>query len=766
MPYPTSARILLPLLLLVPKVAYAAREFSSWEDFDLDHPVCERPIALGIGKESFFEVANDVAGKREYNQLIRLFRDRKWSELEHGITTFRTTFESSPLREAVTFLEVQSLFDQDTTGVEDEDGRRAERKLRGALLLYPKSDFAPVLTATAGAHWLRTGNYQRSLAIYETGVNTFTQDPLYCTFLMGVAETQFLLRKWDVAEAAYDRVMATCVNFRLRAAALIRKVDLKWQQGKSGVVEGYEKLVADESPFIERFYQPTLANLGELLYRAGKWKEAGYFFDRYTTTERSQSDCMPYVAKRQADLAARMGDKPGKVTGRYLAVYDKFPKTDMGRFAYAHGLLTDPQLKPGGELDRRIRLVDAEVDSIGNEDLRSRIYVEKGLTLLDLGKIEAVNYLNNLRGKTRFVIDKGKTGDFIRHKLIGLLEAGKLAELDSPAIEKAIESVYSDWLKGTPSATWAVEFYAKIAGDSYAALVDKGELDAGLELLHRWQASPLWSPQGPPKAVRLKIGYHTLRALYLGGADSPLVLKVGQSRSILDSVVAPEYAILGWFAETLLQAKGSRDAREPASQVGALPSDQVTLYRLATAQGLRLSGDAKSAQGLLQTLDDPKWNSSILLERIELAKALGDGPRAFNLVKRRLTGADAATQKKLVAEMSEIVDTMKVWNMGGELLQTARATFSEPKDLGPYYHLAARALYESRQCKQAIPLFENAFKMTPDAPQAAGSHFRLGKCWLAEKKPEAARQEWSKAVQLKDSFWSPLAQSEMKLLAP
>jgi tetratricopeptide (TPR) repeat protein len=99
-------------------------------------------------------------------------------------------------------------------------------------------------------------------------------------------------------------------------------------------------------------------------------------------------------------------------------------------------------------------------------------------------------------------------------------------------------------------------------------------------------------------------------------------------------------------------------------------------------------------------------------------------------------------------------------------METARQTLSDPAELSAYYHQAARALFENKQCKRAIPIFENAFRMNPSAKQTASSRFRLGRCWLAAKRPEAARQEWLKAVALKDSFWSPLAQSEIALLSP
>lgn len=754
----------------MPGVAQAQREFMAWEEFDRPHPVCERSISLGIGREIFFEVANEVPGRDAYNLLIKAFRAHKWLDLDAGIAEFRTQFESSPLREPVAFLEVQAEFDRDRAGDEERE-KAAERKLRNTLLLYPKSDFGPAIAATAGAYWLRTGNTQRSLAIYELAEKNYPGNALSCTFAMGIAETHFLLRAWGPAEAAFDKVLKDCVNFRLRSAALIRKVDIAWLQEKPGVEAAYEKIIFDDNPFVERFYQPTLANLGEIKYRGGKWQEAEHFFQRYLKTERPDSPCRPFAMKRLADVAMHRGEKTPQVIGRYLAVHERWPKTDVGRFAYAHALLADPELKVGAELDRRIRIIDQDVDKVSLDTLRSRIFVEKGLTLLDLGQSSALSYLDKLRDKTPFDLSKGKAGEFIRNQIIRLAEAGKLADLDSPKIFAELEAVYANWLKGSEQAEWAVDFYGRTVARQTEKLAASGKLVDALDRLKIWRGSPLWPRDGVPRPLRLTVGSALLESLVIGGVDGDAALQIGEAGSQLKPFLEPEYRAVGWLAGILLKTKDAKGGwlrweRELASTAAGLPKDRVPLFRLASAVGLRHQKDYAGAEAALKGLQDPRWNPTIALERIALARAQGQGEKAYRLLADRLKAVAPDARKPVLKEMGETLEQTRLWSRAGDLVEAARAHLAEKEDLAEYYHIAGRAFSEDQRCGQAVPMLESGLRLSSSAKRSAESRFRLAKCLVSEKKPEAARMEWQKVIDMQDGFWSPLAQSELKLLKP
>ncbi len=768
--YPNSALFISSLLVLASSVANAGREFSHWEEFDLPNPVCERPISLGVGRESFFEIANDVPGQFEYNQIVGNYRNRKWEEMSQGIEDFRANFESNPLREAVAFIEVQALFEQ--AGESDEVREKlAEKKLRNTLLLYPKSEFAPVITATAAAYWLRTKNYQRSLGAYEAAAAGFPKNPLFCTYQMGIAENHFQLRQWKEAEFALQNVLKTCGNFRLRSAAVIRKADADWLQGKAPVEKEYERILSEENPFVERFYQPTLANLGEIKFGSGKWSEAKAYFDRYLQTEREESPCKPFVMKRLADISVQLSKPHGISTGLYLATFEKYPNTDVGRLAYAHALLSDPALKAGAELDRRIRIADEQAELIKDEAFRSRIYLEKGLTLLDLGHSSGLEYVSKLRGKTSYNFEQGHSGRFIRAKITKLFEAGDLVSLESEKAYSVLEQIGAEWLKGSEQEPWVAKTYSRISLADSLRKLESGKINDSAERLRLWQNSKYWPAGGPSKEVRSQIGNLLLRKVYLDDKEASEAFKINETRSAWAPVLEPDYKIVLWLAELSTGNKDSKKGwmkweRDLAATSQTLPKDQTDLFRLASARGLRWQGNYAAAAAALEGVKSPEWKKSLLEEKLALARVQHQGERVFELLKFKLESSDGATKKEVLKEMAQVVAEESLWSKAVELSDFAKNLISERTDLAVFYHLAGRALFETNRCKQALPYFENALRMNPESTQAAESRFRTGKCFLTENKKEAARQEWQKVVDLKDSFWSPLAQGEIKLLSP
>ena len=116
---------------------------------------------------------------------------------------------------------------------------------------------------------------------------------------------------------------------------------------------------------------------------------------------------MPYALKRMADIAFQSGEDWEKVAGLYLAVHDRAPLTDVGRFSYIHALLLGLKTLPKVEHGRRMKVIDGEIDLIKDEAFRELAYLEKGLARLDAGERSAVDYLVRLNQRTAFNLEKG-----------------------------------------------------------------------------------------------------------------------------------------------------------------------------------------------------------------------------------------------------------------------------------------------------------------------------------------------------------------------
>ena len=726
-------------------------------------------MPLGVGREGFFEIANDVPGKEGYNRLISQYRNRDWKQLDADAASFLESYEDSPLREAVTFLQVQTLFDR-ASGTDDHEIREAEKKLREALLLYPKSDFAPVMSATAASFWLRAGNFQRGLAMYEMALGQYPASPYRCTYLLGMGEANYLLRNFAGAEPFFNQVNNACEGARLKSAALLRLADMAYLQKKPHAVADYEKRLLIDSPFIERFYQPTLANLGEIRYQAGNFSEAEYFFKRYLKTERAKPDCAPYVTKRLADILWRNPAKRKTAIGGYLSVSELAPETDIGRFSRAHSLLIDPGLQAGAELQRRVRLVDEATEKIQDESLRSLLFVEKGLVLLQAGEPTAVAYLTSLKGKTPYAIEKGASGRFIRERILALAQEGVLTRDPRIPVEDVFAELNETWLKGTPESAQLRAAYEKIAVGQIAQFVEKAEWQKAIERIKQWQASPLWPGAELTSASREGVAAGFLRAVYQEGESGKVAALVETEKKALSAFFAPKYDIVFWLAALNLDTKrngggGLKWERQLASVAPSVGKSHATLFRLATASGLRRVGNFDGAAAALKGLSDPAWASAIWNEKLEIAQARNRTGEVLELRQEQLKAAKPEERDAILDKMRLAVVDGRYWKGAAVVLDSAKLYIQDRVKLAPYYLTAARCEFEQGRFKQAADAYETAFRLAPET-SSAEARFRLGKSLAKLGKTEAARLEWEKAAGVNDEFWSPLARSEVLLLTP
>src|SRR5262249_50892836 len=153
-------------ILCLASITFAQNEpgrFAFLKELNIDQSFCQGTIGLDVSNQYFVEIANDLPGRSEYNELIDAYHRKEWSKLEFGIANFRKLYESSPLIEAVAFLEVQAQFDQIDSGQTKIEN--VEKAMREVLLLYPKSQLAPVITAGAASYWMRTGLATKALAM-------------------------------------------------------------------------------------------------------------------------------------------------------------------------------------------------------------------------------------------------------------------------------------------------------------------------------------------------------------------------------------------------------------------------------------------------------------------------------------------------------------------------------------------------------------------------------------------------------------------------
>ena len=164
---------------------------------------------------------------------------------------------------------------------------------------------------------------------------------------------------------------------------MMRLADSRWLLKEPAAMGRYEKMIEDSQHFIQRFFPFAFYNIGEMKYLDRDYATSKFYFQEFLENEGPDGQCVPYAVKRVADIAFRQNEPWEKVVGMYLAVRDKAPLTDVGRFSYIHALLLGLRTFPKVEYTRRMKIIDEQIDLIKDEAFRETAYLEKGLALLD-----------------------------------------------------------------------------------------------------------------------------------------------------------------------------------------------------------------------------------------------------------------------------------------------------------------------------------------------------------------------------------------------
>jgi outer membrane protein assembly factor BamD (BamD/ComL family) len=769
-------------------VCAASREesFAQLPELNLLHPYCGGAANLSLSSEYFVEIANELPGKAEYNQLIQLYQGREWARLKASIDHFRKIYETSPLLEAVAFLEVQSEFDRferENIGTIND----AERLLREVLLLYPKSTLVPILNASIAGFWLRAGQYTKALAMYELGKREYKDHDLHCIYAFGSAEASYQIGDLSTGRPAFEDVLKKCQNPRVRVGAGIRLADMLLEKKPKEAKAAYEKIFYQNGPIINHFYPSLLFNMGEMKYREKQYASSRFFFTEYLRRRSKEETCQAYALKRLADIAYYGGEKRETAIGLYLSVREEVPRNDVARFSYIHGLLLELKKVNEPERERRIKVVDEELEKIKSEHFRALGYLEKGLALVEVGEKEALDYLVRLNQKTTFNLNNGALGSFVREKLLNILKADSEGAAAKPSRKEAlkdqrvlgpIESAFPIWLKSTSYEAKARELYSNFVIRRFKESLERKHLPAALDKLARWKNSELWPAKGPSTEQVAAVGIALTKyfSLFQDQKDEADLKEAAETLRRHETEVAP--FLTGDFGVILGAARRwAKDEKELATWLSKNSSNR----KLASLPG-KIPTEARFYLHLQQGLNF--WAGRRFKEAdAELRKVTSTSIRIPALQHRLRLYQDAEMFAEIVPlglevlplfpndQKSEFLPILlngatkaKQWKKANAILKLIEKMDLEDKELASFYYFAGRAQFEVSQCKESIRYYGRAMQLSPDAPEKIESKYRLAKCYLKEKRFTDAKKTWDEVAEVKDTFWSPLAQNELRMM--
>ncbi len=752
-------------LLFWPSQIYAL-DIALYRALDFPHPICGQRIQLNAAQETFVEIANPIVGVEGYNDLVRTYRSRNWESFDLKRDIFRKVHESSPLLEPLSYLMAQAAFER-TEPVDGERAKAAERQLRAALVLYPKSELAPVVSATMAEFWIRAGRYANALALYQSLRNQYPHHSLHCLFTVGAGEAAYLLGDRDGARAALQDATQVCRDPRLRLSAEIRLVDLVFDTDPKLAEAGYDRIIKNHSPRVEALHPPLFHNLGELRYRQGNFAAATYLFSRFLELNKDIEICAAQASKRVADTDFRSGVSLAKVAGAYSAVMESSPGTEIGRFSQLHALMLTLSSQSLAEQARRLRLLDEGMDQVQDPKMREVLYIEKGLAWLESGEFKSVAYLAKIPQA-----HEGELGRLVRIRVAAQLEKMVLRQgIDALS---SLESAFVPWIKDSPAEKTIGARYEGLVLKGFNERVALGDRGGALQLLEQWEASPYWSEVPFSTHASDQLAVVILADLFSAtAADSrdrenraTEYLKGKASwepffRLHNKAVVAALAAAVGDVVE-VQNSEAGEDSRSPASLPKTQPLRELTI--MARAMAAQRLGDEKEAERLLRQVKSKEREPMARENLLSLYLGSRRPNEALELALRGLAAASAEARAEQAQRALRIVNDGKLWDAGPRLLAQVAKLKLRPIDQAPFLFLAGRAAFEKKDYSRAALHYEKGLDSLTDGEPAAEARYRLGKSLLRLQRNAEARRVWQVLVQMEDSFWSPLAQNDLKLI--
>jgi len=158
--------------------------------------------------------------------------------------------------------------------------------------------------------------------------------------------------------------------------------------------------------------------------------------------------------------------------------------------------------------------------------------------------------------------------------------------------------------------------------------------------------------------------------------------------------------------------------------------------------------------------------SRALQDRFVWYKSSQQYPKAYGVGLALLDQSKPEEQRERLNLLYDITCQGNLLARAPELLSRAKKIGVTDKDLAPFHFLSGKAHFQRSQCKLAISDYETALALDNAYSDSAEARYRLGKCLSRVHQPTQARKIWEELVGMKDTFWSPLAKNELRLMRP
>lgn len=760
-----SILLLMACLVISPCLAKLA-DYSKLALLDFPVEYCDVPIRLDVAETTFREIENQLPGKPLYNQLIRSYTRKKWDELTEGFIKFRAQYESSPLIEAVEFLEYQAQLEQNP--LDGESLKKLENRFRELLVLYPRSTLIPTIQGSLANTYLKSGGYSKALGLYQVALQEYPFHASTCVHQLGVAETNYLLGSYEAAQMAFKMVLQKCQANRLQVASRVRLIDIARAQGEVATVliKKYETVNNENPTVISRHHPEVLFNLGEYQYRNKNYQSASFYFNDFQRSLNGVHTCQPRLQKRLADLSVHRNGNQKQIVGNYLSVYEKFPKDDLAKFCRIHGLLIEyPETAPA-ESERRKDIALAMLSEMKNNQIRTFAEIELSLALLEKGDVNAIDLLSEQKNKIVESASKNEWLAFVRKVLLSQPQLSNDLQV--------LEKTYINWFQGSSDEEAAKSKFKEVITAEYAEALEMNRPKRALSKIDYFKQSSLFEPRLLDSKERKRIVSLFLEKWIL---SEPAHQKkysdaVTSYQSELKEVLHEDYLPL--LIRVQLESGDDKELqklvasllppRRIASKTKQTENSMPSAYAFVMGAALRQLRNYPESQKYLMQVTSADLQPQKNRELLHVFSSMGKSEKGLEMGFQWLRKGQEKQPKEFLSIMREVLITGKDWRRTPQLVAEAQKMKLNETEMLPYLSLTARSLMEEGAFSKAEAAYERVLKVSPEGSESTENNFHLARVLLRLKNFDSAKKRLQVVVDRNDEFWSPLAKNELKML--
>lgn len=759
-----SILLLMACLVISPCLAKLA-DYSKLALLDFPLEYCDVPIRLDVADNTFREIENQLPGKPLYNQLIRSYSRKKWDELTEGFVKFRAQYESSPLIEAVEFLDYQSQLEQ--SSLDGESLKKLENRFRELLVLYPRSTLIPTIQGSLANTYLKSGAYSKALGLYQVALQEYPFHASTCVHQLGVAEANYLLGSYEDAQLAFKLVLQKCQANRLQVASRVRLIDIARAQGEVATVltKKYETVNNENPTVISRYHPEVLFNLGEYQYRNKNYQSASFYFNDFQRSLTGVHTCQPRLQKRQADLSVHRNENQKQIVGNYLSVYEKFPKDDLAKFCRIHGLLIEyPEMEPA-ESERRKDIVLSMLSEMKNNQTRAFGEIELSLAMLEKGEMSAIDPLSDQKNKIAESDSKNQWLAFVRKILLSQTQLASNLQV--------LEKTYANWFQGTTDEEAVKSKFKEVITSEYIEALEMNRPKKALSKIDYFKQSPLFEPRMLDSKERKR-----LVSLFL---EKWIVSESAHQKKYSDAVTSYQSELKNVLQEDYvpllirLQLERGDDKELQKLIASLLPVRPIasktkqnemmpSAYAFVMGSALRQLRKFPESQKYLLRVTATDLQPQKNRELLQVFASLGKSEKGLEMGFQWLAKGQEKQPKEFLNIMREVLITGKAWKRTPQLVTEAQKLKLTETEMLPYQSLNARSLMEQGALSKAEAAYERVLEISPEGTESTENNFNLARVLLRLKNIDGAKKRLQVVVDRNDEFWSPLAKNELKML--